>query len=178
MTDRIDMLKVCQMIEHNIELGVEVGSTELDLLGLTDAQAGGIKHVSARLPYVKEAIDRLEALSAMEKERASQYVARSKSLANAAKSIKDYLKYQLTLLDINSVDSDGVRVTVRENPPSLKISNEGEIPEKYFRQVVVRELNKDALKRDLQAGEVIAGASVEVGTHIRFSAGTPVTKLK
>lgn len=166
------------MIEHNIELGQEVGNTELDLLGLTEAQELGVKHISARLPYVKEAIDRLEALSAMEKERAEQYVARSKALTNAAKRIKDYLKYQLTILDIQEVDSDGVRVTVRENPPSLKVVNEGEIPEKYFRQIVVRELNKDGLKRDLQAGEVISGATIEVGTHIRFGAGTPVTKLK
>lgn len=58
------------------------------------------------------------------------------------------------------ISTDSITVKVRKCPQSVEVVNEGTIPERFWREKVVRTLDKEAVKEALKAGERVPGAAL------------------
>lgn len=73
-------------------------------------------------------------------------------------SLKDYLKYNMDLLDLKKVASEEFDVTVRTNNYSLELFDESSIPESYFTKKESITLSKKQIIDDLRIGCEVPGA--------------------
>lgn len=176
MSDENEIIKISQMVEYQVVQEGEITEQEMkELFDLPEVLAE--KHIAERLPVISSTIDRLEALAALEKERAEKYYKRSQAMNNAVKRIKDYLQYQMTVVGIKEVAIDGYSVRLQKSPEKLVFSDTKLIPDEYYKTTVLKEIDKEKIKLALKEGNEIAGASLQCGEHIRLGTGKPVHKL-
>lgn len=99
--------------------------------------------------------------------------AKAKSLKDLAKAMTESAKamekkaermdaYMLERAKANGgeISTDSITVKVRKCPQSVEVVNEGTIPERFWREKVVRTLDKEAVKEALKAGERVPGAAL------------------
>lgn len=99
--------------------------------------------------------------------------AKAKSLKDLAKAMTESAKamekkaermdaYMLERAKANGgeISTDSITVKVRKCPQSVEVVNEGAIPERFWREKVVRTLDKEAVKEALKAGERVPGAAL------------------
>lgn len=99
--------------------------------------------------------------------------AKAKSLKDLAKAMAESAKamekkaermdaYMLERAKANGgeISTDSITVKVRKCPQSVEVVNEGTIPERFWREKVVRTLDKEAVKEALKAGERVPGAAL------------------
>lgn len=93
---------------------------------------------------------------------------RRQILERKVKDGKDFIKNVLIGYGIDSIDAGMFKVKVQNNSQySVIVEDETKIPKEYFINQPV--LDKKALKEAMvENGEVIKGASVERGTHLRI----------
>lgn len=96
--------------------------------------------------------------------------ARSTRVYARAQSIKAYLHFHMQALEKKRIESTELIITRRANPPSVVITNEYAVPEKFWVQPEAppKRLDKKALKVALEAGERVEGAYVEAGERLEI----------
>ena len=65
-------------------------------------------------------------------------------------------------LDLKSLDFVNQKVTLKNNPPSVKINDEELIPDKFKKEKVSIIIDKTAIKKAIQDGEEVIGAELVV----------------
>lgn len=87
---------------------------------------------------------------------------RKSSLENKAGWLKSYLQQEMTVAELEKIEGDILTISLRKNPPSVKILNEKAIPQEYMR--VIPESFKadkdDILLHFKVTGEVIPGVEI------------------
>lgn len=104
------------------------------------------------------------------KAEAKRLTERQKIIDNRIRSIKDWYQRNLDAMGKSKVETMRGTMAVQNNSPSLKITDEDQIPLCYLDLIPARyEVNKDAVKTALKAGEEVPGAYLEQGRslHIR-----------
>lgn len=91
---------------------------------------------------------------------------RKKSLDNKNKQLKEYLYHHMTQTGIKNIKSALFTISIKKNPPKVKILNEELIAPFYFKQIVKHELDKKELLKDLKAGEEIEGVTLIQDTRL------------
>lgn len=66
-----------------------------------------------------------------------------------------------TRMGIEKIDGVHAQVGFKKNPPSVKVDNEEEIPEEFFRTKIEKTIDKTAIKKAIQAGVEVPGAHIE-----------------
>lgn len=100
---------------------------------------------------------------------AREFSDHAKACENLVTRLKDRLKADLIHYGEKSVDAGDFRVRRQNNPPALKLSVEPEaLPREY--QIISVEADNPAIKRALNNGAKIEGASLEIGEHVRIVA--------
>ena len=87
---------------------------------------------------------------------------------NKVKSLKSYLQENMERLDRKKVKTDLFSFNIQRNAPSLKLTDEQLIPQKYYTVESVRKYDKQAIKDDLKAGQVISGAELKTSQSLRI----------
>jgi hypothetical protein len=87
---------------------------------------------------------------------------------NRVDSLKNYIKTFMEANGIKRQDFPTFTLSVAKNPPSVEIYNENLIPEQYREKVITEKINKTAIKNDITAGLVVAGADIKQGTSLRI----------
>ena len=88
---------------------------------------------------------------------------------NRIRSIKEWYQKNLDAMGKSKVVTTCGTMAVQNNPPSLKVTDENEIPICYLTFVPARyEVDKDAVKTALKAGEEVPGAHLEQGRSLRI----------
>lgn len=64
------------------------------------------------------------------------------------------------------IATDSITVKVRKCPPSVDILCEQDVPDAYWREKVVRTVDKAAVKEALKAGEHVPGAALVVNEKV------------
>ncbi len=104
----------------------------------------------------------LEAESEAIKKAADEMLKRSKSLSNAANSLRNYLKDNIEKTGlIDPIKCAHFVIKLKKNPPSLVVDNEEIIPDAYKIKTEVISIDKNAIKRDILEGFLVEGARVE-----------------
>lgn len=104
----------------------------------------------------------------MEKE-SKRLSEQARILKNRIESIKVWYQRNLDAMGKSKVTTILGTMAVQNNPPSLKITDEDDIPLCYLDLIPARyEVNKDAVKNALKAGEEVPGAHLEQGRSLRI----------
>jgi hypothetical protein len=87
-----------------------------------------------------------------------------------AGSIKSYLQFWLQAMRKRKIESAELTVRLQANPPTVVITDEAAIPERFWVQPEPppKRIDKKALKAALDAGERIDGAYIDKGEHLRI----------
>lgn len=116
-----------------------------------------------------ELIRSLENLRDGMKAEAKRLTERQKIIDNRIRSIKDWYQRNLDAMGKSKVETMRGTMGVQNNSPSLKITDEDQIPFCYLDLIPARyEVNKDAVKAALKAGEDVPGAHLEQGRSLRI----------
>lgn len=89
-----------------------------------------------------------------------------KAKKNTITNIKNYTKQQLELMGTKKVATPFGNISIRKNPVSLVINNENLIPEDYYEEEVVKNINKEVIKDLLKQGREIPGCELQQGTSL------------
>ena len=95
---------------------------------------------------------------------------RRKGLEAKADRMRQYLLDNMLRTGISKIDCPYFALSVRKNPPSVEVINQGMIPDEYFDipEPLPAVLNKNRLKEDLKAGVVIEGAKLTSGSSLQI----------
>ena len=104
----------------------------------------------------------------MEKE-SKRLSEQARILKNRIESIKVWYQRNLDAMGKSKVTTTLGTMAVQNNPPSLKVTDANQIPICYLTLVPARyEVDKDAVKNALKAGEAVPGAHLEQGRSLRI----------
>jgi len=85
-------------------------------------------------------------------------------------SLEEDMKQQILLgmdaLGLKSIEFINQKVTLKSNPPSVKINDEELIPDKFKKERVSITIDKTAIKKAIQDGEEVIGAELVVGKSL------------
>ena len=103
------------------------------------------------------------------KTEAQRLTERQRIIDNRIRSIKEWYQRNLDAMGKSKVETLRGTMAVQNNPPSLKVTDENKIPICYLTFVPARyEVDKDAVKTALKAGEEVPGAHLEQGRSLRI----------
>ena len=103
------------------------------------------------------------------KTEAQRLTERQRVIDNRIRSIKEWYQRNLDAMGKSKVETLRGTMAVQNNPPSLKVTDVDQIPICYLTLVPARyEVDKDAVKTALKAGEEVPGAHLEQGRSLRI----------
>lgn len=86
----------------------------------------------------------------------------------AAKRLEDWKNYLGQCLGVGERWKGGMfKLSWRESK-AVKVADEKAIPELYWRERIVREIDKKAIAEDLKCGATIPGAALETRQHLQL----------
>jgi hypothetical protein len=148
---------LAELTDPELELPAEVIADTLEgLQGSVEDKAINIAKFFRNLEAVTDAIKLAE-------ERMAK---RRKTIESRVAWLKDYLKQNMEGCGIQKIESPWFVLAVQNNPWAVEISNEEAIPAKYKEKVVAIKLDKLAIKRALEEGKTVPGASLTRGTRL------------
>lgn len=144
---------------------------------IVDAWMSEIKSdLTNKIDGYKYRQDALDSASESLKARAKMIQNASKVLTNLSEMLKQRLKFTMLELGQNDLTGSDFKYKIAPSKPSLDI-DEKLVDEKYFFPKTVSELDKDAIRLDLEAGEQVSGARLVPGYTLRVSANKKIKEI-
>lgn len=141
---------------------------DLDEQTLADTLEGLSGELEVKATNVAMFMRNLENAADAIKEAEKQMADRRKAIENRIDRIKSYLISNMERTEIKKIECPYFAITLKKNPPALKVLEEDKIPSKYFTipEPPPPALDKAKLKEDLKAGVEIEGAILTVGSSL------------
>lgn len=145
----------------------------LDLADELDEQTLQDTLDSIKEPLEQKVDNTAKLIKAMEndakafKEEEIRIKQRRQAIENNIKRIKERLQYDLESNELDKIEGKTFKVSVQNNPVSIKILDEKMIPKGYFIEQEPK-LNKKELLEDMKRGEEIFGAELQQTRSIRI----------
>lgn len=107
-----------------------------------------------------------EAIKAAEGEMAK----RRKALENRASSVREYLKVNMLRTGITKIECPLFKISVRDNPASVRVIDESAIPSQFMRQPEPPPPSPDkkAIGEALKSGDDVPGCVLERGNRLEI----------
>lgn len=131
----------------NEELKQALDNIEGDFEEKADNIAKVIRHLTATENALKEEEKRL--------------AERRRTISNNIKSTKEYLKYNMEVLDKKNFDTDLFKFYIKNNRQTVKYEEGAILPEEYYIKEEVKTINKELVESDLKEGVWIEGAKLD-----------------
>lgn len=94
---------------------------------------------------------------------------RRKMLEKRANRIKDYIKHQMLISQINKFEFATFTTYLQNDPPKVVVSDESLIPNEWWREKVEREVDKKSIIEHYKATkQAVPGIQVEQGVSLRI----------
>lgn len=146
---------------------------DLDTLEAEDAQTLelALDSIAGKISEKAEAIAGLvKQFEGMAELRAAE-AKRMKALADAddkrAARLRDYLLRHLQAIGTEKVETPRFRISVRQNPPSVEVYDQSQIPEEFLRLVTTTSVDKRAILDELKtSGVIVPGVDVVRGLRL------------
>lgn len=148
-------LEVLNLDEETIADTLEAESTELE----------------AKIADYGFVIKNLEAFSDAIKAEEVRLQARRKAQEAKVEHIKQWLLTNMQACGISKIEHPMFTISVKANPAKVIVDNNGQIPNEYFKEVVVPptwQLEKKAIADAIKAGKEVAGVHLETGFRIEI----------
>lgn len=143
---------------------------DMDDQTLADTLEGMSGDLEIKAANVAMFVRNLESTAKAIKDAEKSMADRRKSIESRIDRIKAYLHENMERTGITKIECPYFVLSVRKNPPALKIIDPDKIPDKYFTipDLPPPELNKDLLKSDLKNGVEIDGAILTAGSSLQI----------
>lgn len=148
--------RIADAIENSDEISTEL-LQELDAVE---------QNMSAKIENIGALIANLECEAQAIDEVIERQFVRQKRVNKKIENLKDYIKFELERCGINKMSTPQFDLSIRANPPSVVIQDESSIPEKYFKDRIMRSLDKSLISQDLKNNCDIPGVILERRTRI------------
>jgi len=157
---RKDYEELKNMIEENFgevddSLFDELMKKESDLSRKTQSYVYVINKLKKNQEYRKELKKRLTELD--------------KRDTNLIDFLKDNLMFTMKKLELDKIETPVYKVRIQNNPPSVNITDENKIPDKYKERIIQTKIDKKAILSDAKKGIKIDGADITQSEGIRIS---------
>lgn len=151
-----------QLADQYLQILEKTDEAENDdaLSVLLDSLSGDIEEKATNVAmYIRNLEASAESIKAAEKQMAD----RRKALESKSDRIKQYLLENMTRLSIKKIECPYFSISVRDNPESLIVDINAQIPDEYYKQPPPPDkvLDKIALKKDLKEGLIVEGCRLE-----------------
>jgi hypothetical protein len=100
------------------------------------------------------------------REEAQRLLARAAQEENQANRLEIMVEYTMRRTGVDNVKTNRFTAWLQNNPPSVEIVNQVEIPEKYWKPVDAV-LDKKAIKEAIDAGESVPGVTLKQSESLR-----------
>jgi len=151
------------------EMGGDVTDMEAD-----DAIARWLEEnqdsLETKLDGYATLITQMQDLAVARRDEAKRLTDLARTGENGAKRLKDRLAWFFQEMGIVKVEAKLHRIWLQRNggKTPVDIADERLIPDQYKRQVTTTEIDTDKVRKDLEAGKKVPGATLlEKGFHIR-----------
>lgn len=89
---------------------------------------------------------------------------------NLRKRLMEYIKGCMVAADVKKIESPTMTIRIQNNPASVEVLNETDIPSKYIKIKQITEIDKSGMLIALKAGEEIPGAKlIKDRNHLRIA---------
>lgn len=130
-----------------------------------EAETDIVEKIQSYVYVIKE----IEAMAVAAKVEAQRMAERSKTLEARARRVKDTLKEGMLHAGISKREYPEFTVRVQNNPQSVDVYNESEIPGLFFVvPEVAPRLDRKALLEVLKEGTKVSGAQIKQGQSLRI----------
>jgi hypothetical protein len=135
-----------------------------------DALEGEIQEKSVSVAhFIRNAESTADAIE----EAAQQMLKRAERLRNRAQSVTDYLLFHLQATGITKIESPFFTLSLRNNPPTVVIDSEADVPEQYKVQPPTPPTppmrpDKKAIADAFKAGHEVPGCHVETRQRLEI----------
>jgi hypothetical protein len=140
--------------------------TDLPAEVVKDTLEGLAGELEDKAINVAKFLRNMEAMAEAIKAAEADMAKRRKALESRAQWLKDYLKGNMEHSGITKIECPYFKLSVQSNPPAVNILDETVIPTEFKEQVVSWKIDKTAIKKAIQAGQSVAGASLVNGTRL------------
>jgi len=114
-----------------------------------------VRHLKNDQDMIKKEMDRLKKLKTI--------------ATNREKWLLEYLGKSMKIDGLDKLDFTTDKASFRKNPIKVIIDIEDEVPEKYKKKEITFKIDKDELKKDLKAGDIIAGCRLEQTERLQIT---------
>lgn len=90
-----------------------------------------------------------------------------KSFLRKADNIKGYISHTMEINDIERIDTDFTKIYFL-NSETLDVVDESKIPEKYIKQIITKNVDKMAIKKDIKSGMEIPGTVLTTHKNLQI----------
>ena len=133
--------------------------SDLDERTIADTLEGMAGELEAKATNVGFVIRNLDSMAEQIKQAEESMSKRRKALENRSKWLKSYLLQSMLATGKSKIESPYFVISVRNNPESVVIDAESQIPDDYMREIpATYEPNKQAIKQAIQDGFTVPGA--------------------
>lgn len=143
--------------------------SELDEQTINDTLEGMSGDLQEKSINIAKFFRNVESDADQIEQAAKQMIDRAKSMRKKADSLKHYLHSNMEKAGIQKIESPWFVLSIKNNPESVQIDSEDDIPDVFMRVIPEKfEPNKAAMKSAMQEGIVIPGARLTRTTRLEI----------
>lgn len=160
-------MKLYELSQNYLNILELVDKPEMDQEVIEEALAeikDGIKDKSENIVKLMKSLEAEERAIRDEERRLAD---RRRGITKRREGLKDYLEREFEATGINKIKTELFTIYMQNNPASVKVVNEKEIPKEYWVPQDPR-LDKKALADRLKTGAIIPGAELKQGRSLRI----------
>jgi hypothetical protein len=147
-----------QVTAEYLEASEKLHDSELDEQTVLDTLEGMSGAVEAKATNVGFVIRNLDGLAAQIKQAEDDMAKRRKSIENHAARLRAYLLANMQTANIQKIESPYFVLSIRNNPESVVIDADSQIPDEFIREVPATYVaDKVAIKKAIQDGQEVPG---------------------
>lgn len=93
--------------------------------------------------------------------------------ANAAKRLRDFVKFAMQKLGVSEITGDDSRMNISTGRKKLTIHDESKIPDAFWKETVIREIDTSLIDTALKNGIEVPGVTLDDIVTLRISPAKP-----
>jgi predicted nuclease with TOPRIM domain len=160
-------MKLYELTGHYNKLQELLEDSELDAQALQDTIEGIEGEIEDKADNMARLIKNLEYNAEALKAEKNKLAQKQQAMENKIANLKAYLQLQMAAMGTEKIKGTIFTVSIQNNPPSLLVADDAEIPMKYWKQIdpVV---DREALLKDVKAGAFFKGVHIQQTKGLRI----------
>jgi len=165
------MSSLYELTGQRLELQRKLETLNIDEEVILDTLEGESAELEAKIADYGFVIRNMEAFGDAIKAEETRLALRRKSQEAKIDHIKAWLLQNMETCGISKIEHPAFTISVKANPAKVVVDNEGQIPQEYFKQVIVEptwQLVKKDVADAIKAGKEVTGAHLEQSKRIEI----------